>query len=84
MMAVDYCKARKLDILKKPVHIVPMWSTSLGREVETVWPSINEIQTTASRTGQWAGMDEPKWGKTITKIFKGKKYGNVGETENNH
>lgn len=71
MMALDYCKARKLDILKKPVHIVPMWSASLGKQVETVWPSINEIQTTASRTGAWAGMDEPKWGPEITRTFEG-------------
>lgn len=79
-MAVDYCRVRNLDIMKKPVHIVPMWSASLGREVETVWPSITEVQTTASRTKEWAGMDEPKWGKDITKIFKGIKKGNVGET----
>jgi phage recombination protein Bet len=80
VMAVDYCRARKLDIFKKPVHIVPMWSASLGREVETVWPSINEVQTTASRTREWAGMDEPKWGKEIVKTFKGVKKNNVGET----
>lgn len=79
-MALDYCRVRKLDILKKPVHIVPMWSASLGREVETVWPSITEVQTTASRTKQWAGMDEPSWGKEITKTFKGVKKNNVGET----
>lgn len=82
MMALDYCKARKLDILKKPVHIVPMWSTSLGRQVETVWPSIGEVQTTAARTGQWAGMDEPKWGPEITRVFKGMRdKGSMKETE---
>ena len=27
ILAVDYCKARKLDILKKPCHIVPMQVT---------------------------------------------------------
>lgn len=81
MLAMDYCRARKLDIMKKPVHIVPMWSSSLGREVETVWPSIGEVQTTASRTGKYAGMDEPKWGKEITKTFKGVKPKSVGETE---
>ena len=47
MMALDYCRTRKLDIFKKPVHVVPMWSAALGRSVETVWPSIMEIQTTA-------------------------------------
>ncbi len=72
MMALDYCKARKLDIFKKPVHIVPMWSAALGRNVETVWPSIMEIQTTASRTGLWAGMDRPVWGPDVTQTFKGR------------
>ena len=82
IMALDYCKARKLDILKKPVHIVPMWSSSQGKNVETVCPSITEIQTTASRTKEWAGMDEPNWGKVITKTFKGRKrQDQVGETE---
>ena len=72
MMALDYCKARKLDIFKKPVHVVPMWSAALGRSVETVWPSIMEIQTTASRTGLWAGMDRPVWGPEVTQSFTGR------------
>lgn len=71
MMALDYCRTRKLDIFKKPVHIVPMWSAALGRNVETVWPSIMEIQTTASRTGVWAGMDRPVWGPDKTQTFTG-------------
>jgi len=72
MMALDYCRARKLDIFKKPVHIVPMWSAALGRSVETVWPSIMEIQTTAARTGLWAGIDRPVWGPDKTQIFSGR------------
>ena len=72
MMALDYCRTRKLDIFKKPVHVVPMWSAALGRSVETVWPSIMEIQTTASRTGLWAGMDRPVWGPDKTQTFSGR------------
>ena len=72
MMALDYCRTRKLDIFKKPVHIVPMWNSALGRNVETVWPSIMEIQTTASRTGLWAGMDRPVWGPDKTQTFSGR------------
>jgi len=71
VLALDYCAARHLDPFKRPVHIVPMWNSSLRREVETVWPGINELQVTAARTGQWAGMDEPKWGETVTRTFKG-------------
>lgn len=70
-MAIDYCRARKLDPFKRPVNIVPMWNKSLGREVETVWPGINEVQVTASRTGKYAGMDEPKWGPDKTQTFEG-------------
>lgn len=72
-MAVDYCRVRGLDIFKKPVHIVPMWNSSLGREVETIWPGINEIQITAARTGQWAGMDVPVWGPMIERTFTGRR-----------
>lgn len=70
-LALDYCVARKLDPFKRAVHIVPMWNSSLRKEVETVWPGINELQVTAARTGQWAGMDEPRWGPLIKRTFKG-------------
>lgn len=73
VMAIDYCHARGLDVFKRPVHIVPMWNSRLQSEVETVWPGINEIQTTAARTRQWAGMDEPKWGPDVTRTFKGRR-----------
>lgn len=71
VMAIDYCRTRKLDVFKRPVNIVPMWNKSLGKEVETIWPGINEVQTTAARTGQYAGMDEPKWGDLVTREFAG-------------
>lgn len=81
MMALDYCRARGLDVFKRPVNIVPMWNSSLKREVETVWPGINEIQTTAARTRQWAGMDEPKWGEEVTSTFQGRAKGKDGWEE---
>jgi len=49
-----------------------MWSKALGREVETVWPGIAEVQTTAARTGQWAGMDAPRFGPDKTRTFAGR------------
>lgn len=73
ILALSYCRARGLDVFKRPVHIVPMWNSALGREVETVWPSINEIQTSAARTHAWAGMDPPQWGPDITRTFRGKR-----------
>jgi len=71
-LAVRYCQARGLDVLKRPVHVVPMWSKALGREIETVWPGINEVQVTASRTGQYAGIDPPRFGPDITRSFTGR------------
>jgi len=72
-LAVSYCAARRLDPMKRPVHIVPMWNTALGKQVETVWPGINELLTTASRSGGFAGVDEPRWGPEQTKTFRGTK-----------
>lgn len=74
MLAIDYCQVRNLDIFKKPVNIVPMWNSTLGKEVETIWPGINEVQITAARTREWAGMDRPEWGPDKTQTFKGWRY----------
>jgi phage recombination protein Bet len=71
VLAVRYCQARGLDIMKRPVHVVPMWSSALRRYVETVWPGIAEVQITAARTGLWAGLDSPKFGPDQTKTFAG-------------
>src|SRR4051812_35281589 len=73
MLALNYCRARGLDPFKRPVHIVPVWNSALGREVETVWPSINELETTAARTGAWAGIDPPDFGPLQTETFRGRR-----------
>ncbi len=69
ILALSYCKARRLDVFKHPIHIVPIWNKSLGREVESVWPGIGELRTTAFRTGLFAGMDETEFGPLITEVF---------------
>lgn len=69
-MALAYCRARNLDIFKRPVHIVPMYSTVLKRMVETVWPGISEIRTTAMRTGDYAGMSETEFGPNAERRIK--------------
>lgn len=71
LMALSYCKSRKLDIMKRPVHIVPMWSSLQRRMVETVWPGIAEVRTTASRTKSYAGMEPIEFGPEKTETFKG-------------
>lgn len=70
-LALAYCKARNLDIFKRVVHIVPIWNSKLNREVETVWPGIAELRTTAHRTGQYAGKADTAYGPVITKEFTG-------------
>lgn len=72
-MALDYCRSRNLDIMKRPVHIVPMWDSKKKQMVETVWPGISEIRTTAHRTGAYAGIDGIVFGKTKTETFKGQR-----------
>ena len=72
LLAVRYCQARGLDVLKRPVHVVPMYSRALGHEVETVWPGINEVQITAARTGQYAGIDPARFGPDTTRVFQGR------------
>lgn len=70
-LALSYCRARNLDVFKRPVHIVPIWNSKLSREVETVWPGIGELRTTAARTGLWAGCDEAVFGPVEERTFKG-------------
>ncbi len=71
LLAIDYCKARSLDIFSRPVHVVPMWDSEKGRMVETVWPGINLHRTLASRTGEYAGKDAVIFGPDVTTHFEG-------------
>lgn len=62
ILALAYCKARKLDVFKRVVHIVPVWSSAAGKMIDTVWPGIGELRTTAFRTGAYAGKDAAEFG----------------------
>lgn len=65
ILALSYCKARKLDPFKRVVHIVPIWNKNIGRMVDTVWPGIGELRTTAHRTGCYAGKCETLFGPDV-------------------
>lgn len=69
LMAIDYCKARGLDILKKPCHIVPMnvknAVTGNYEWRDVIMPGIAEQRITASRTGEYVGQDAAVFGDTI-------------------
>ena len=68
-LVLSYCKARDLDPMKKPVHIVPLrykdgdgkWKTK-----DVIMPGIYEFRTTAQKTGQYLGQDEPEFGPEIS------------------
>lgn len=70
MLALSYCKARRLDPFKRSVHIVPIWDKKAGAYVDTVWPGIAELRTTAFRTGSYAGRDPTKFGDDVTTEWK--------------
>jgi phage recombination protein Bet len=76
IMAVEYAKARSLDIMKKPCHIVPMSvknaQTGNTEWRDTIMPSITEHRITAHRTGQYAGQDEPIFGPMVQMQFGNK------------
>jgi phage recombination protein Bet len=71
-LAFKYCQRRGLDVLKKPVNIVGIWNKALGRSVESIWPAITEIEITASRSKQWAGLDAPVFGPAEKRTFIGR------------
>ncbi|QKJ87446.1 phage recombination protein Bet [Paramixta manurensis] len=70
LMAVDYCRARKLDPLMKPVHLVPMSvkdaATGKHNFRDVVMPGIGLYRIQAERSGNYAGSKEPEFGPTIT------------------
>lgn len=73
LMAIDYCKSRGLDIMKKPCHIVPMnvkdAKTNQYAWRDVIMPGIAEIRITADRTGKYAGQDAPVFGPMVEMDF---------------
>lgn len=77
-MVLSYCRARKLDPIKKPVHLVPMnvktgKKNAEGKDVyewrDVVMPGIGLYRIEADRSGQYAGMSEPEFGEDITETI---------------
>lgn len=69
LLAFDYCRARGLDPIKKPVHIVKTWDADIGQMIETIWEGINSHRVTASRTDRYAGQDEAEFGPEVTRAL---------------
>jgi len=78
VMVMRYCIARKLDPIKKPVHIVPMNVKTGKKDIkgkdiyemrDTVMPGIGLYRIDADRTGEYAGMSEPEFGDEVTETI---------------
>ncbi|MGF1727037.1 phage recombination protein Bet [Photobacterium nomapromontoriensis] len=78
LMAVDYCISRNLDILLKPVHLVPMSvkdaATGSSKWRDVVMPGIGLYRIQADRSGTYAGADEPEFGPSMTSTLDGNDY----------
>lgn len=65
ILALSYCRARNLDPFKRCVHIVPIYSKAQRCMVDTIWPGIGELRTTAFRTGEYSGREETRFGQDV-------------------
>ncbi len=73
-MILNYCTARKIDPMLKPVHLVPMSvktdrKDKMGKTIyewrSVVMPGIGLYRIDAARTGQYMGMSEPEFGEDV-------------------
>lgn len=76
MLVGRYCKARRLDPMTKPLHIVSMWNSKTGQEEDAIWPGIALYEITAHRTGEFAGKEPTLFGDVHVYEFE------VAETRN--
>jgi phage recombination protein Bet len=70
-MVMQYCRAAGLDVMQKPVHIVPIWDSKLRETRDVVMPGIGLYRTQAARSGTYAGMSEPEFGADVTENLDG-------------
>lgn len=72
-LVLAYCKARGLDPMLKPVHIVPMYvkenGASKGTMRDVPMPGIALYRIQASRSGHYNGKSEPEFGPDETRTF---------------
>lgn len=83
-MVISYCAAAHLDIMQKPVHIVPMNAknavTGNYEWRDVVMPGVGLYRIQADRSGTLAGITEPEFGPDVTKTFKDKNGNQVNMT----
>lgn len=76
MLAISYCAAAGLDIMQKPVHIVPMSvkDAASGNQVfrDVIMPGIGLYRIQADRSETMAGISAPEFGPDVTQDFNDK------------
>lgn len=72
-LVLGYCRARGLDPLIKPVHIVPMWDKDTKQTRDVILPGIPLYRIQAARSGAYAGKSEPEFGPDKTMELGGVK-----------
>lgn len=77
-MILGYCKARRIDPILKPVHLVSMSIKTDKKGADGKWvyerknvimPGIGLYRIDASRSGQYAGVSEPEFGEEVSEMF---------------
>ncbi len=61
-LVVKICKAKNLDPLSRPYHIVSMYDTKVQDYVDTIWPGVGLYDIQASRSGSYAGKEPAQYG----------------------
>lgn len=70
-MVIGYCKAAQLDVMQKPVHIVPIWDGKAKRMRDVIMPGVGLYRTQAARSDAYAGVSEPEFGPDVTENLGG-------------
>lgn len=70
-LVLGYCKASGLDPMHKPVHIVPMYDSKIGRYRDLIMPGIGLYRTQAARSGEYAGVSDAEYGPDVTETLSG-------------
>ncbi len=83
-MVISYCESAGLDVMQKPVHIVPMRvkDPATGQYIfrDVIMPGIGLYRIQADRSGTLAGASEPEFGKDISQTFTDKNGNDVPVT----
>jgi phage recombination protein Bet len=70
-LVLAYCTASKLDVMQKPVHIVPMYDNKSKSMRDVIMPGVNLYRVQAMRSGNCAGISEPEFGPETREVLSG-------------